>query len=198
MKEKYSPDMATLLRETDPAKRRANRLKALESVARPTPAGFFRPADDDVEALPSTGAATGAEERPVTKAAAPAKAARRWPATWLLVLGCIGVGLTAMLTAVVVMLGRTTESAGAVTPARSAAANVVPSVTATANVVPSVTATASATVMPSVTATASAAPAATAGPKVERQRTAPPPKPKDAVRPDARSEAPAISPEFVQ
>jgi hypothetical protein len=41
MKAKYIPDMATVVRETDPRKVKAERQKAREDAQRPTPPGFF-------------------------------------------------------------------------------------------------------------------------------------------------------------
>jgi hypothetical protein len=134
----------------------------------------------DAAALPSAmrPAAVAAEERPVTKTARPA-ARRRWPASWILVLGGVGFLLAVALLAVVVMLGKAKESADRATARTSVAAAPSATVVPSVMVVPSAMGVPSpvATVTPGPPVTAMPALSATANPTASAAASAPPRKP---------------------
>jgi hypothetical protein len=213
---RYMPDAAQVLKDCDPTTFDERQGKALERVRdagllerlTPEPAGRVSApspwakdgggADGvDKAALPSArvpaAASTPAEERPVTKAAAPVKPARRWPVSWIVVMGCIGVGLTAMLTAVLVMLGRTTEpKASAPTESAMATVDAVPSAT----VIPRTAATAKAPALPVAPSTPSATtiPAPSAPPRKLPSKVHAPPEEPHAAVPPAPVKAPQAPP----
>jgi hypothetical protein len=123
------PDIDRILEEYDPATFEQRQRKALAKVQE---AGLIERLTPEPTGRPSArasamGPAAPAEERPVTKPARPA-AKRRWPATWIVVLGCLGVMLTAMLAAVLVVTARAREAADKAAAMMSAAARV-PAVT---------------------------------------------------------------------
>jgi len=174
MKDEYEPDIAALLREADPATRKANRRKAREDAARPTPAGFFQRAESDLEAeesaaLPST-RMPAAEELPVGKGAGPEKARRRWPATWKLV-GGFALVVVASLGMVAGMMAEQLKERAATAASARASVTGAPSVTATVQAQPAMTVGAAPST--TATATATAPPIATAVPAP----TMPPHKP---------------------
>jgi hypothetical protein len=197
----YVPDVAKVLEESHPEAIEKRQRKAREKLreaglldrATPAPAARAsapspwakdgaRPSFDQ-EALPSALVpAAPAEDRPVTKAAAPA--VKRWPATWILVLGSIGFMLAVALTGVLVLMGRATvaaEKAAAVPPSAAATADPVPIPKGTmdatgapsAAAAPSTTATASVSTVPSSTAPPTASPTPSAAPPPRHGRAAP-------------------------
>jgi hypothetical protein len=158
---RFRPNLGKILRDTTPEKVAERVHKALQNVDPTDLARRSAPAP----VLP-------AEERPVTKPARPA-ARRRWPATWIVVLGCVGVMLTAMLAAVLVMTARAKEAAD------KAAARMSPAATA-----PAVTTAPTATAAP-VQPTATAVPTTTTGASPVMSGTpsiAPPPRKLPAKR----------------
>jgi hypothetical protein len=134
----FSPNLAALLRHTNPARLREERQKARETAARPTPAGFWASDETsrDLEAqinaarereaaepdIDATGP-SAAEERPVTTGTARARA-RTWPRTWKLVGAASLVAAT--MPFLVIFAGRTKDPAGKAV----ASATTMPSVTA--------------------------------------------------------------------
>jgi hypothetical protein len=92
MKPKYIPDMATVVRETDPRKVKAERQKAREDAQRPTPPGFCAryDAEEDSGADPArvsapspwaNGAALGIDKAALPSAMAPAAGSEKTDAT---------------------------------------------------------------------------------------------------------------------
>jgi hypothetical protein len=157
MKQKYTPDMATLLRVADPARRREERRKALEDAQRPTPPDFvqrYQPVQDDGEA---PAAAAPAEERTVTKGA-PAKARRLLP--WKAAASFALIAVALALVGAIVLLGqardasRKAESMVASAKAAATAPNGVaaPATGPGAAPLPSAAASASTSTAPSATA----------------------------------------------
>jgi hypothetical protein len=215
------PDVAKVIQNCDPAALEERQRKALAKVyeagliERLTPEPTPSPGShDDAEppsaapspwvvsdtaaeldktALPSALAPSAVVDEPVTKAASPEMPRRRWPATWIVVLGCIGFMLAVGLLTVIVLLGRT-KATGADVPAPSWTTPAP----ATAQTTPEPTAIeAQSTVAMSATMPARPPdPAATPAPV--RERPAHPRHPKSRTPADAGPEAPAISPEFVQ
>jgi len=144
---KYMPDVAKVLRENEPtafAERERNALAKLREegiIERFTPAPGARVsapspwakegagAEIDKTELPSAMApvATGAEEQPVTKAAA-SELAKAWKPSWKVVAGLASFVVTVALVSVIVLVGQMRDAA------RKAPA--MPSATATEEVVP--------------------------------------------------------------
>jgi cytoskeletal protein RodZ len=173
------PDVDRILEEYDPATFEQRQRKALAKVheagliERLTPEPAGRPG----ARASAMGPAAPAEERPVTKPARPA-ARRRWPATWVVVLGCVGVMLTAMLAAVLVMTARAREAADKAAAMLSAAARA-----------PAVTTAPIATVAPTATVAPLAAAPSTAAlppPSAQPRRSLP-------VKPHEPQEAPSAA-----
>jgi hypothetical protein len=213
------PDVGKVLKDYDPATFDERQRKALAKVREaglidrltPEPAGRVSApspwAKDAAEAeagldgaaLPSAMApAAPAEERPVTKRAAPPEGARRrWPATWIVVLGCIGFMLAVGLMSVVVMMGRSTDPKGQAGPGESAAVATAPSAPAAVSAsavqaaAPSVTGVPSATATANATATARGTPAPLVKPPGRRQTASD--DPYDAAAPIAPATAPAAT-----
>jgi hypothetical protein len=147
MKPFKPPSLATILRETDPAKRKRDLDQALANAERPTPPDFWRDgaADEEPFELPETRA----------KEAAAARTRRARTRGFFLAFALLAVGAPVA----VALVGR-----GKVAPVPSAADAVQASATPRATAAESVTAAPSAAAAPSTTAAtaATAVPSATA------------------------------------
>ena len=176
---KYMPDVERVLRECEPevleARTREAARKAYEAglIDRLTPEPVKRPsapsprakgaadaagaAEIDKEALPSA-MAPAAEERPVTKTAAPA---RGWPATWKLVAAFAAVAVVAPFLSLAISrsVPKTERAASTAGPSTVAAPSVATVVMRAATATAALSASAApSAAMPSASAAVSAPP----------------------------------------
>jgi hypothetical protein len=184
MKPKYIPDMATVLRETDPAKRKRDFQQALANADRPTPPMFWRDGAADAEPCEVPDAGAAKVEAPKERAASTTRQRTR-----ALFVGFAVLAVAAPLSVVVAGRGKPPATGSAMEPATTTAG--VDAAAPTSEPSPSATTPATAPSAPASTATlavpSAAAPSARpVRPPVRRGR-----EPDDPYRDTAPASPPA-------